>query len=207
VDAALELADWRRRVAELYLAAPREGHEGVDAFRRGRDELFRSHPQSPVAGHDGFDGLAYFDYDPGARVAAEIEPPAGSDPLELDTGGEDGVVTLRRAARLRSPLGELTLFWIEGYGGGLFLPFRDGTAGAATYGGGRYLVDTIKGTHGRGLELDPAKGRAVLDFNYAYNPSCAYDPSWACPLAPPENRLEEPVRAGERTYDGLLNES
>lgn len=196
MDEALELADWRRRVAELYLAEPREGREGVEAFRRGRDELFRSHPQSPVGRRDGFDGLPYFDYEPAARVRARFEQPGDSQPLELDTGGQDGVVTLRRAARLRSGFGDLTLFWLEGYGGGLFLPFRDATAGEETYGGGRYLVDTIKGTHGRALELED--GAAVLDFNYAYNPSCAYDERWACPLAPPENRLEEPVRAGER---------
>jgi uncharacterized protein len=197
VDEALDLADWRRRVAELYLAEPREGREGVEAFRRGRDELFRSHPQSPVAGREGFDGLPYFDYDPGARVRVSFDAPRDGEALELDTGGQDGVVTLRRAARLRSELGELTLFWIEGYGGGLFLPFRDATAGQETYGGGRYLVDTIKGTHGRGFEFE-AGGAAVLDFNYAYNPSCAYDERWACPLAPTENRLERPVRAGER---------
>jgi uncharacterized protein len=201
VDPALELADWRRRVAELYLAEPRQGPEGAEAFRRGRDELFRSHPQSPVAGHVGFEGLRYFDYDPGRRLRAEIMPSLRAEPLELDTGGEDGAVTLRRAARLRCDLGELTLFWLEGYGGGLFLPFRDDSAGEETYGGGRYLVDTIKGTHGRGLELgEPNGGEAVLDFNYAYNPSCAYDPRWACPLAPAENRLDEAVTAGERAY-------
>jgi uncharacterized protein len=108
VDEALELADWRRRVAELYLAEPRVGREAVETFRRGRDELFRSHPQSPVAGSDGFDGLPYFDYDPGARVRVSFDLPGDAEPLELDTGGADGVVTLRRAARLRSDMGELT---------------------------------------------------------------------------------------------------
>ena len=65
--------------------------------------------------------------------------------------------------------------------------------GTTTYGGGRYLLDTVKGA-----DLGTEDGRLVLDFNYAYNPSCAYDPSWACPLAPPGNRLAIAVEAGER---------
>jgi uncharacterized protein (DUF1684 family) len=89
----------------------------------------------------------------------------------------------------------LAVYWLEGYGGGLFLPFRDARAGRETYGGGRYLLDTVKGAD-LGTSADGA--RLVLDFNYAYNPSCAYDPRWSCPLAPPENRLDVPVDAGER---------
>jgi uncharacterized protein (DUF1684 family) len=91
----------------------------------------------------------------------------------------------------------LAVYWLEGYGGGLFLPFRDALAGDATYGGGRYLLDTVKGAD---LGAGP-DGRLVLDFNYAYNPSCAYDPRWSCPLAPAENRLAVPVEAGERMRD------
>jgi hypothetical protein len=87
-----------------------------------------------------------------------------------------------------------------GYGGGLFLPFRDATAPAETYGGGRYLVDSVKMTLGGALEVTPGSDEVVLDFNYAYNPSCAYDARWACPLAPPENRLSMAVRAGEMRY-------
>jgi uncharacterized protein (DUF1684 family) len=87
----------------------------------------------------------------------------------------------------------LALYWLEAYGGGVFLPFRDETSGTETYGAGRYLLDTVKGA-----DLGEEGGRLVLDFNLAYNPSCAYDPRWACPLAPPENRLTIPIRAGER---------
>ena len=87
----------------------------------------------------------------------------------------------------------LTLFWIDGYGGGLFLPFRDRTNGAETYGGGRYLYDTIKGA-----DLGAGQDEIVLDFNFSYNPSCAYSPRWVCPLAPPENTLPFRVEAGER---------
>jgi uncharacterized protein (DUF1684 family) len=131
-------------------------------------------------------------------VTAEPRPPGDEGELAVDTGGEDGTVRYRRVGRLVTRLGDLTLFWTLGYGGGLFLPFRDATAGAETYGAGRYLTDTIKGTWGRGLVHEG--GRVVLDFNYAYNPSCAYNSRWACPLAPPENHLDEPVRAGELAY-------
>ncbi|HKE99720.1 MAG TPA: DUF1684 domain-containing protein [Actinomycetes bacterium] len=200
MDPGLELADWRREIAQLYLTGPTSGADGAAAFRRGRDALFGRHPQSPVpaAERDGFEGLDWFPYDPGARVTAALEPAPGGDALEIDTGGEDGVVRYRRVGRLRTPWGTLTLFWTLGYGGGLFLPFRDATSGHQTYGGGRYLTDTIKGTFGRGLVTNP-NDQVTLDFNYAYNPSCAYDPRWACPLAPPENRLSGAVEAGERT--------
>jgi uncharacterized protein (DUF1684 family) len=120
--------------------------------------------------------------------------------LTIDTGGPDGAVRYRRVAVARTPYGPLTLWWIEAYGGGLFLPFRDCTSGRQTYGAGRYLTDTVKGTFGRGVVVLPGD-RVRLDFNYAYNPSCAYNDQYACPLAPPENRLTEPVAAGELTYE------
>jgi uncharacterized protein len=200
MDRALDLDDWRRRVALLYLTGPTEGEAGAAAFRQGRDALFRDHPQSALdeGQRARFSGLAWFPYDPGARVTAELRPPEGDGELAVDTGGEDGTVRYRRVGRLVTPFGDLTLFWTLGYGGGLFLPFRDATAGDETYGAGRYLTDTVKGTWGRGLVHDG--GRMVLDFNYAYNPSCAYNARWACPLAPPENHLGAPVRAGELAY-------
>jgi uncharacterized protein (DUF1684 family) len=119
--------------------------------------------------------------------------------IDIDTGGEDGVVHYTRAGILDTPWGELSLWWIAAYGGGLFLPVRDGTCGTDAYGGGRYLTDTVKGTHGRGLEL-LGGGRVRLDMNYLYNPSCAYDDRWLCPLAPPENRVVARIAAGEQTY-------
>ena len=100
-----------------------------------------------------------------------------------------GIVRFELAGRAR----ELSLYWLDGYGGGVFLPFADATRGGETYGGGRYLLDTVKGA-----DLGEADGRLVLDFNFAYNPSCSYDPRWVCPLSPPENRLDTAVRAGER---------
>ena len=193
---ALELTDWRERVARLYLS-PLD----LPGFRAARDELFARHPQSPLPPGDraDFAGLRYFPPDEAAVVEAPLLPAHGTE--TIDTGGPDGVVRYRRVAVLDTPWGPLTLWWIEAYGGGLFLPFRDGTCGTESYGGGRYLTDTVKGTFGRGLTaLGPDRVR--LDFNYAYTPSCAYDDRWACPLAPAENRLDVPVRAGELAYQG-----
>jgi uncharacterized protein (DUF1684 family) len=199
MDEALELADWRRRTAALYLDEPAEGAEGALAWRRGRDAMFRDHPQSalPDEMRAGFTGLPYWDYDQAAVVTAPLTAPEDDTGLEIETGGEDGLLRYRRAGRVATPWGGLTLFWLLGYGGGLFLPFRDATSGQGSYGGGRYLTDTIKGTHGRGVVVGD-DGMVTLDFNYAYNPSCAYNPRWACPLAPPENHLDGAVEAGER---------
>jgi uncharacterized protein (DUF1684 family) len=195
----LELLDWKRRVFALYQRV-READEPERAWedwRRTRDELFATHPQSPLTSeaHELFDGLHYFDYDPAARVRAEVSE---TEPrrYEIGTSG-DGAYAFNRFATAGFELGgerlELELYWLEGYGGGLFLPFADATSGDETYGAGRYLLDTVKGAD-LGVEDD----RLVLDFNFAYNPSCSYDPSWVCPLATPANRLSQPVGAGER---------
>jgi uncharacterized protein (DUF1684 family) len=191
---ALELTDYRAAVARIYLEA-----DGLKDFRARRDELFGTHPQSaiPAADRASFTGLRYFPPNPGAIVEATVRPATGE--IDIDTGGPDGVVHYNRVGVLETPLGELSLWWIKAYGGGLFLPVRDGTCGHSTYGGGRYLTDTVKGTHGRGLEV-LAPDRVRLDFNYLYNPSCAYDDAWLCPLAPPENRVTAPIEAGELTY-------
>jgi len=198
----LDLADWRRRVGDLYRI---DGPGALASFRKGRDELFRTHPQSPIESDEraSFAGLRYFPADPTYRVQARIEPADGSE-LVIDTGGDDGAVRYRRAARLvfrvlGSPC-RLTVLSLVQYAGGLFVPFRDTTAGHETYGAGRYLFDTAKNTDGLVLEITPGSSEVVIDFNYAYNASCAYSPRWACPLAPPENYLTVPVRAGELTY-------
>ena len=191
---ALELSDYRAAVARMYLA-----DTGLTAFRAHRDELFATHPQSPipVERRAAFAGLRYFPPEDDAVVDVTLRREAGA--VDIDTGGPDGVVHYDRVGVLETPYGELSLWWIAAYGGGLFLPVRDGTCGRRTYGGGRYLTDTVKGTHGRGLR--PLGGNRVrLDFNYLYNPSCAYDDVWLCPLAPPENRVSAPIEAGELTY-------
>lgn len=138
-------------------------------------------------------------------MTAVVEPwRAGERELDIDTGGEDGVIRYRRAGvahfTLDSVPCSLTVLSLHGYGGGLFVAFLDETSGTETYGGGRYLFDTIKNTDGAVFEVAPGRREVVLDFNYAYNPSCAYDARWACPLAPRENRLGVAVQAGERAY-------
>lgn len=201
-QAYLDLADWRRRVGDLYRIT---GPDALARFRKGRDDLFRTHPQSPVEmdERESFAGLHYFDPDRSYRVGAELEPGDGSD-LVIDTGGEDGAVRYRRAGRLVFTLAgqrcELTMLSLVQYAGGLFVPFRDATSGRETYGGGRYLFDTAKDTDGLVLEITPGSSEVVIDFNFAYNASCAYSPRWACPLAPPENHLKVAIRAGEKIY-------
>jgi uncharacterized protein (DUF1684 family) len=198
----LDLVDWRRRVGDLYRIG---GPDAVSRFRRGRDELFRTHPQSPIEPDErgSFSGLHYFPHDPAYRVEARFEPGDGSE-LLIDTGGEDGAVRYRRAGRLAFDMhGEscrLTVLSLVQYAGGLFVPFRDATSASETYGGGRYLFDTAKDTDGLVLDITPGSSDVTIDFNYAYNASCAYSPRWACPLAPRENFLTVPVRAGELIY-------
>jgi uncharacterized protein (DUF1684 family) len=198
----LDLVDWRRRVGDLYRI---KGPDALTRFRQERDELFRSHPQSPIEPDEraAFTSLHYFPHDPAYRLAARFEPGDRSE-LLIDTGGEDGAVRYRRAGRVVFSLhGEecrLTVLSLVQYAGGLFLPFRDTTSRHETYGAGRYLFDTAKDTDGLVLEIKPGSSDVVIDFNYAYNASCAYSPRWACPLAPPENYLTVPVRAGELTY-------
>jgi uncharacterized protein (DUF1684 family) len=196
--AKLDLLDWKRRVFELYAEVRAEDDpvEARELWRVRRDELFRSHPQSPLADPTrvGFGGIAYFLYDPAWRLTAAVSqlPPV---PVAIGSSGE-GPITFTRFAEARFSAGgeehALELYWLEGYGGGLFLPFRDSTSGSETYGAGRYLLDTVKGA-----DLGMDGQRLVLDFNFAYNPSCSYDPSWVCPLSPPANRLPFAIRAGE----------
>lgn len=201
-QAFLDLVDWRRRVGDLYRTA---GADALSRFRRGRDELFRGHPQSPIEPEerDSFKGLHYFPHDPTYRVDARFEPGDGSE-LVIDTGGDDGAVRYRRAGVLVFQLAgqpcRLTVLSLVQYAGGLFVPFRDTTSSHETYGGGRYLFDTAKDTDGLVLEITAGSSDVIIDFNYAYNASCAYSPRWACPLAPPENYLKVPVRAGEQVY-------
>ncbi len=223
----LELADWRRQVAALWEAWRRESVADPTAatarFRTAKDALFRDHLQSPLPAEEraGFAGIPYWPYDPAYRMTVRLQPPDGdggphgagsSDADAVDDDGSvsalpaialpssgHGSIPFRRVGRveLSGPLvgHSLSVFWIEGYGGGLFLPFRDATSARETYGAGRYLLDTIKSAdHGGAWHTN----ELVLDFNLSYHPSCAYDPRWSCPLAPPENRLSLPVRVGER---------
>lgn len=203
-DEALSLLDYRRRVAEAYRLV-REAGGGEDAWRRWRatrDDLFGSHPQSAIGEVErgAFQGISYFSYDPAWAVDGRVEPAAEEERAQIGHSG-DGGTWARRVGVVRFAVDgddhELSVYWLDQYGGGLFLPFRDATAGSETYGGGRYLLDTAKGADLGG------SGRTLrLDFNFAYHPSCVWSSRWSCPLAPPENRLDVPIRAGERLTHG-----
>ena len=229
----LQLADWRRRIAELYAdvreLAATDPEAAWERWRAVREAMYREHPQSPVpvAGRASF-RARHWPYDPAWRfeVAVRLDDatpaPALSTALPpIAFGDAPGLASPGRGSAfgpaIRLPmssgdaldfrrLGEvvlprpdgvrtLALYWMAGYAGGLFLPFRDATNGSATYGAGRYLLDTAKSAD---LGGDVAAGRLVLDFNFAFHPSCAFDPRWSCPLAPPDNRLDIAVEAGER---------
>ncbi|MEL6297366.1 MAG: DUF1684 domain-containing protein [Pseudomonadota bacterium] len=198
----LQLLDWRRRVAALYLAVRTAGNPEAawQAWMQGRTALYRRHPQSPLPAEVRAKGRLplFFAYDPALRFVVDvavIKTPPRARTVDV---GDDGALSLTPALQtigLAQPLGaELTIFALGGYGGGLLLAFKDATSGAETYGGGRYLLDTIKSAD-LGLARD---GRMILDFNFAYQPSCCHAPTWVCPLAPPENTLGAAVRGGER---------
>ena len=197
----LDLLDWRRTVFAMYAAvragAERDPEGTLADFRVARERLIREHPQSPIRPERraALAGLDHWPYDPAMRFQASVEP---AEPERLIAHSLDGdPYPLDRIGRVRLPLGELEVYWIQVYGGGIFIPFRDATSGTDSYGAGRYLLDTIKGA-----DLGGSADRLILDFNYAYNPSCAYDPRWSCPLAPAGNWLQVPVKAGERTFTG-----
>lgn len=217
IEARLTLADWRRRVSALYASvrerATADPRAAWEHWRTVRDDLYRTHPQSPVpagsrATHEG----RYWPYDPALRFEVEVST---GDPDHDDSRQPDGGLGANIGINLPMSTGDaiaftriggvvlpfqsgprtLGLFWMAGYAGGLFLPFGDTTNGSGTYGAGRYLLDAAKSAD---LGAAGSSDRLILDFNFAFQPSCAFDPKWACPLAPPENRLDIPIEAGER---------
>ncbi|MDX6486936.1 MAG: uncharacterized protein QOF43_2089 [Gaiellaceae bacterium] len=186
----LALLDWKRRIFTLY-AEVRAADDPATAWEHWcevRSQLYRTHPQSPRVGANP----SYFPYDSAYRFEAVVQPVAGTT---LEIPGSAGSVTrFGRFALAQFDGHELELYWLDHYGGGVFLPFRDATSGHETYGAGRYLLDTVKGS-----DLGGGRDTLVLDFNFAFNPSCAWDAAWACPLAPPANRLPVRIEAGELT--------
>ena len=219
----LDLADWRRRVASLYAEvrsrSETDAPAALEHWRSTREGLYRDHPSSPVPieRRSAF-RASYFEHDPslrfdrrGRRRLGEPDPAAASPTTPvIDFGAvpsiamelpvsAGGTMSFSRVGHVEIPFAagprRLGVFWMAGYAGGLFIPFRDATNGIETYAAGRYLVDSAKSAD---LGGDPMRNTLVLDFNFAYQPSCAFDPKWACPLAPPENHLDLPIRAGER---------
>lgn len=198
------LANYRRQVSDLYNAVRNSSAsppERWQAWRQARDELFQNHPQSALSAEQKsrHQGLNYFDYDPELRYVLAVDKEVEEEVFEVPLQ-DDGLMKMQRFGKVTFEVAqqsvEFSLFWILGYGGGVFLPFRDETnKSGETYGGGRYLLDTIKHA-----DLGEEEGKMVIDFNFAYNPSCAYNPMWHCPLAPKENWLLVPINAGEKAY-------
>ncbi|MGI8913845.1 MAG: DUF1684 domain-containing protein [Chloroflexota bacterium] len=219
----LDLADWRRQVADLYAEVrrllPIDPVAAHSYWCNTRERLYREHPVSPIPlGARASFRARHFPYAPAWRFEARVvavaphDVPdgagrtgatAGDNPTETPsvsvTVSTGGAMDVRQIGWLDIPFpgGErrLALYWLPGYAGGLFLPFRDATNGAETYGGGRYLLDAAKSAD---LGGDLRRKTLLLDFNFAYQPSCAFDAYWTCPLSPPANRLDLAVRAGEQ---------
>jgi uncharacterized protein (DUF1684 family) len=197
MSATLDLWNYRRRVHDMYRRV-RERGPGPESWPRWvaeRDELFATHPQTPIEDRSRFGRLPYFPYDPAWRTSGRFTP-SDDEVAIVDHSGDGstrfvriGIVEFEAAGNQ----GRLEVLWLDSYGGGIFLPFRDATNGGPTYGGGRYLLDTVKGA-----DLGHAGDEIVLDFNFAFHPSCVHSERWSCPLAPPANRLSFPVEAGER---------
>jgi uncharacterized protein len=198
LEATLDLWDYRRRVADLYTrlrAMDPVGGHGL--WTATRDQLFRTHSQSPLPAQqrDSFPGLVYWPYDPSLRTVATVEVGSGQ-PIALAHSGEGATAAHlfgRAHFRLANTNLALDMYWLDDYAGGVFMPFKDETNGVSTYGGGRYLLDTAKGA-----DLGHDGDGVIVDFNFAYHPSCAHNPQWSCPLAPPGSRLPIAIRGGER---------
>jgi uncharacterized protein len=195
----IALLDWRRRVTELYASvrANPEPHVAWLDWRQTRDDLFKQHAQTPLGPDDrrDFTALPFFEYDPSLRMQVGLSSFTAPE-IKINLGVRE-TISIRPFARtigLKKKFGgELAVFSIAGYGGGVFLPFADATNSRETYGSGRYLLDTVKGADLGSSEA----GELILDFNFAYNPSCSYSSRYVCPLAPPVNRLPGAVRGGE----------
>ena len=194
---ALDLWDYRRRVHDLYRLV-REGGAGPGPWEdwvAARDALFANHPQTPIEDYRIFQGLTYYDYDGQWRTTGRFTP-VDDQAAVLDNSG-DGSTRFITIGTVDFELAgqdcRLEVLWLDAYGGGIFLPFRDAGNGDATYGGGRYLLDTVKGA-----DLGHDGDLIILDFNYAYHPSCVHSYRWSCPLAPATNNIGIVVEAGER---------
>jgi uncharacterized protein (DUF1684 family) len=163
----------------------------LNAFRAEKDEFFAQHWQSPLtkAQKANFEGLAYFPENSQLRFDVSVERFPEQEEIQMQTSTGD-VQTYQRFGKFTFQVdgqeAELTIFQDSN---GYFLPFVDSLAGEETYPAGRYL------------EPDPLPdGKFRVDFNLAYNPYCAYNDQWSCPLTPFENRLRVPIRAGEKIF-------
>ena len=183
----LNLIHWRRTVTQLYARVREESTADPGTawrtFRAARDDLFSFHSQSPLDDEQKttFTKLPFYPYNPVWRVVGQLDHEVKRETFRIDLPDEGPFVYTRVAHVLFAIDGEpaqLSLFWLEGYGGG------------------RYLYDTIKGA-----DLGVGTDEILLDFNFAYNPSCAYNERWVCPLSPEENKLPFAVTVGEMAFD------
>ena len=160
-------------------------------FRIEKDQFFASHPQSPltVEQQQNFEGLRYFPENESLRLEVNVEEFPEEDPIEIQTSTGDVRMYSRYGRfyfRVEGQEASLTIYDTDF---GFFLPFVDSLANAETYGAGRYL------------EPEPLEnGKFLVDFNFSYNPYCAYNELFSCPLTPFENRLMVPIRAGEKIF-------
>lgn len=169
----------------------------------GRNALLSRHPASPVPEGERatYPGANVAAYDGDFRSTVEVDRGVPTQRRDVPTA-TDGVVPFELVGRVALPgLGTLDVWWAAVYGGGIFLPFRDATSGKQSYGGGRYVLDTVKGA-----DLGGSADALVVDLNFSYQPSCAYDDAWACPLPGPGNTLTRPVPVGELTGREPLSE-
>jgi uncharacterized protein (DUF1684 family) len=163
----------------------------LQAFRTEKDEFFGSHPQSPLTREQkkNFHGLNYFPENEALCLEVKVDEFQTKEEIEIQTSTGD-VQAYAKYGTFKFMVdeveAELTIYQSEH---GFFLPFVDSLAGTETYGAGRYL------------EPEPLPGgRFLVDFNIAYNPYCAYNEMWSCPLTPAENRLKVAIRAGEKLF-------
>ncbi len=202
----LQLTDWRRTIFELYAEirkhnqTPAELRQKWIEFRSVKDNLFWYHPMTPLMPEQQAltNTAPFYEYDPSYCIWGRFNTDVEQYTLDTELAA-DGLFKYTRVAEidfeLHGTAQTLNMYWIDGYGGALYLPFADATSGQTTYGGGRYLYDAIKGA-----DLGTRGDQILLDFNFAYNPSCAYNHLWSCPLPPAENRLAIPIEAGEQSF-------
>ena len=164
----------------------------LTAFRAEKDDFFKHHPQSPLLRDQKakFAGLQYFPENESLRLEVKVQRFEDESQIVMQTS-TGGVQEYIRYGRFKFDVdgqpAELTIYENEN---GYFLPFVDALAGKETYPAGRYL------------EPAPLPGdRFLVDFNLAYNPNCAYNEMWSCPITPAENRVKVPIRAGERLFE------
>ncbi|WP_338729444.1 DUF1684 domain-containing protein [Haladaptatus sp. DJG-WS-42] len=169
----------------------------LEAERTRKDEFFKNHPHSPIPydQREGFRGLIYYEPNPGLRFVVPLHEHEEKAELLLDTSTE-GVRQYLRWGEFRVEIDDedvvIQAYRTDEHESRLFIPFRDRTSGNETYGAGRYL--DLEGEDRDGDEW-------ILDFNFAYNPYCAYSEAYECPLPPGENWLQVAVNAGEKSYE------